>query len=170
MERGNGIRSTAWTNAMSFVLCAALAGYAAGAHAESALGGSGARANIDLRIVIPAIVRAKALADPRSLPISELDVERGYVDVDDASSLVLTSNTASGYELSVAFDQRLVSRVAVRIQGSTLEAASQGSWLHVDAPKMIEAPVRVGYRLYLAPGAHSGTYRWPVALAFAAGA
>ena len=153
-----------------FILAIMQGAFMAQARAESMTGAPGAQAHIDFRIVIPAIVRARALTTPRYLPVGADDVARGYVDVDDATSLVLTSNSPSGYAVAVAFDERLVSRVEVRIQGNTLEASSRESWLHVDAPKMLEAPLRVGYRLYLAAGARAGTYRWPVTLAFGVGA
>jgi hypothetical protein len=149
-----------------FILAIMQGAFMAEARAESMTGTSGAQAHIDFRIVIPAVVRARAFTTPKYLPIGEDDVARGYVDLDAATSLVLTSNNPSGYAVSVAFDERLVSRVEVRIQGNTLETASRDSWLHVAAPKMLDVPLRVGYRIYLAPGARVGTYRWPVALAF----
>jgi hypothetical protein len=152
------------------LLAAALAVFMPGAHAESASGTSGAQASIDFRIVIPVVVRARAQSAPQFLPIDEGDIARGYVELKDATSIVLTSNSTSGYAVSVVFDERVVSRVEVRIQGRTLEAASQGSWLHVDAPRMADVPLRVGYRLFLAAGTRAGTYRWPVALAFGSGA
>ena len=152
------------------VLAAALTAFTGAAYAAGGSGSSQVRSSVDFAISIPAVVRAKALTEPRSLPIEDSDVLRGYVDVDEGSSLVLTSNAASGYSVSVAFDPRLVARVAVRIQGSVLEAASQGSWLHVEAPRMIDAPLRVGYRIFLTSVARAGTYRWPVALAFGTGA
>jgi hypothetical protein len=113
------------------------------------------------------MVRVKAQSDPAVVPIAQADVARGYVDVDEATSLVLTSNNPSGFAMSVAFDERIVSRVAVRIDGRVFEAASQGSALHVQAPKWIGKALRVGYRLFLAPGTSAGTYRWPVLLRFA---
>ena len=170
MDRKQAHRGVKRAGAACLVLCAALAAFAAGARAEGTSGAVHVRASVDFGIVIPAIVRARALSQPIDLPISEGDISRGYVDLDGATSLVLTSNSAAGYAVSVAYDPRLVSRVTVRIQGASLEAASQGGWLHVDAPKLIETPLRVGYRLYLAAHAHAGTYRWPVALAFAPGA
>lgn len=148
----------------------ALAAFAAGTHAESGTGTHYARASINVRVVIPVVVRVKALLQPQSLPIREADVARGYVDLDDATSMRLTSNSLSGFSLSVAFDPKLVSRVIVRMQGLAVEAGAPGSWIHVEAPKMMDAPLRVGYRLYLAPGAHEGTFAWPVSLAFGADA
>lgn len=138
------------------------------AHAESAIGQSRAQVGIDVRIVIPAFARVKTQSDPGVVPIAKADVARGYVDVEDATSLVLTSNSPSGFAMSVAFDETIVSRVAVRIDGRVLEAAAQGSALHIQAPKLVEKAVRVGYRLFLAPGAVAGTCRWPVLLRWAA--
>jgi hypothetical protein len=40
--------------------------------------------------------------------------------------------------------------------------------VHLPARKMIDTPMRIGYRLYLAAGAKPGRYRWPVALRFEA--
>jgi hypothetical protein len=137
------------------------------ARAESAPGAANAHAHIDVRIVIPAFVRVKAQSDPAMVPIAEADVVRGYVDVDEATSLTLTSNSPSGFAMSVAFDEAVVSRVAVRIEGRVLEAAAQGTDLHVQAPKLVDRAMRVGYRLFLSPGAAAGTYRWPVRLRFA---
>ncbi len=170
MDRGQANRSAMRKGAVCLALCAALVAFSAATRAASATGSPHARASVDFAIAIPAMVRARALTEPLELPISERDIARGYVDLDAATSLVLTSNSAAGYAVSVAYDPSLVARITVRIQGSSLEATSQGSWLHVDAPMQVAVPVRVGYRLYLAAHAQPGTYRWPVALAFAAGA
>ncbi|MGZ5104911.1 MAG: hypothetical protein ACXWHB_10720 [Usitatibacter sp.] len=162
-SRTRPIMGSTFTAAAAFALFA-LAG--AGAHAGSAIAPARAQASVDMRIVVPAFVRVEAQASPGVVPIGEADVARGYVDVDDATSLVLTSNSRSGFAMSVVFDERIVSRVAVRIAGLALEAASQGSALHVQAAQMVAKPLRVGYRLFLARGAVAGTYRWPVILTF----
>ena len=151
-----------WLLVMGFALAIA----ASGAHAETATGTSRAQAGIDVRIVIPAFVRTSAQSDPAEVPIGEADVARGYVDLDDATSLVLTSNSPTGFTMAVAFDERLVSRVAVRIDGRVLEAAGPGE-LHVASRMIVDKALRVGYRLFLAPGASAGVHRWPVSLRFA---
>jgi hypothetical protein len=148
------------------ILALALAIAAPAAHAESVAGASRAQASIDVRIVIPAFVRTNSRSDPAEVPIGEADIARGYVDLDEATSLVLTSNSSSGYMVSVAFDERLVSRVAVRIDGRTLEAAAPGE-IHVPSRKVVDKLMRVGYRLFLAPNAAAGVHRWPVMLRFA---
>jgi hypothetical protein len=144
----------------------ALAIVASGAHGESVTGTSRAQAGVDVRIVIPAFVRTRSQSDPVEVPIGEADVARGYVDLDEATSLVLTSNSPTGYTMAVAFDERLVSRVAVRIDGRVLEAAAPGE-IHVASRMIVDKALRLGYRLFLAPGASAGVHRWPVMLRFA---
>jgi hypothetical protein len=148
-------------------LAAALAIFSAASHAESMAASARAQSSIDVRIVIPAFVRVKAQTDPGVVPIAEADVARGYVDVEDATSVMLTSNSAQGFAISVAFDETVVSRVALRVDGRAFEAAAAGTSLHVPAPRLIDKALRVGYRLFLAPGTVAGTHRWPVLLRFA---
>src|SRR5690348_3042413 len=83
----------------------------------------------DLQIRIPAVVYAKPLTGPRELAIGVDDLHRRYVDAQ--GSIVLTSNTASGYRLSVALDPRVLSGAVIRIQGQTLDAREAQTSFHV---------------------------------------
>ena len=148
-------------------LAAALVAAATGAQAMSSAGETRAQANIDFKIVIPVVLRVKAVDQQAEIAVTEADLARGYVEVAQGTSLVLTSNNRAGFGVSIAFDGGLLSRVVARIHGQDLESGASGGSLHIEAGKLIEAPMKVAYRLYLAPGAHAGTYRWPVALSFA---
>lgn len=121
---------------------------------------------VQVAIVIPAIVRIAALHHPERLAIGEQDIARGYVELDEATSLTLTSNSRAGYSLAAAFDPSLLSRVSVRIQGQQLAFDGEQSSLPVHSARMHDEPLRVSYRLYLHANAVAGTYRWPVALSF----
>lgn len=147
------------------VLCIACPVYG-----DANVGGPAGRAALNLRIVIPVFVRAAGLSHPERLEIGEQDIARGYVDLDDATSLSLTSNSRAGYSVSAAFDPSLLSRVVVRIQGQSLAFTGGNGNGAVSAPRMAAALVNVGYRLYLGAGTAAGRYRWPVALAFGAAA
>jgi hypothetical protein len=148
-----------------FVLVALAALSPGSALAGSSVGTIRAQTAIDFAIVVPAMVRVKALVQPDRIAIGESDVARGYVDLDEASSLLLTSN-GRGYHLSVAFDGSILERVRVRIEGEQFEIANGAGGVDVRAARLVDAPVRAGYRLFLKPGVQAGTYRWPVALAF----
>ena len=156
----------AWRRWALRLVAAALAIAAPLAAAEGSRVENAAKASVDFRIVIPVVLRAEQLREPGSLALAQADVARGYVDVEEGASLVLTSNNRAGFDVSLAFDPALVSRVVARLAGQALEADGAAGSLHVDAPKLLREPVRVGYRIYLAPGAHAGSYTWPVRLAF----
>jgi hypothetical protein len=145
---------------------AALCIAASPAFADAATHSPASRAALQLRIVIPTVVRAAGLSHPERLEIGAQDIERGYVDFNVATSLSLTSNSRSGYSVSAAFDPSLLSRVVVHIQGQALAfTGGQGNGA-VNAPRMTDVPVNVGYRLYLNAGTVAGRYRWPVVLSF----
>ncbi|MGZ5034378.1 MAG: hypothetical protein ACXWAC_14370 [Usitatibacter sp.] len=136
------------------------------ARAESGVGARGVAARLDFAIVIPAFVRVKGLRQPDQIAIGEAHVAQGYIDVDDASSLLLSSNGRGGYHLSVAFDAGMLERVLVRIAGQRLEITNGSGDMDVRAARLVDAPVRASYRLYLKPGLRAGNYRWPVSLTF----
>jgi hypothetical protein len=125
-----------------------------------------AKASVDFRIVIPIVLRAEHLREPESLAIAQADIARGYLDVEEGASLLLTSNNRAGFDVSIAFDSAVILRVVARLAGQSLESDGAGRALHVDASKLIREPVRVRYRIYLAPGVRAGIYAWPLRLAF----
>jgi hypothetical protein len=151
------------------ILALVLATFAASARAESAQAPGQAAAHIDMRVVVPAVVVARGGHAPRDLVVGETDLARGYVDIPEDTAAVVTSNGAGGFALSVAFDRQVVSEVQLRLHGAALRAVAAGSWLHVDAPRMSDAPLRLGYRLVLAVGTRAGVHRWPVVLSFQPG-
>ena len=152
------------------LLAAVLAIAAPGVRAASAAGTSGAKASVDFHIVIPVVLRMKPVAQVDHVSITDAEIARGYVDVEDATSMRVASNSRSGFAVSLSFDARLVARVVARIHGREVDVGTTGSSAHIDAEKLIDAPLQVGYRLFIAPGTPPGTYRWPVTFALVAGA
>jgi hypothetical protein len=140
------------------------------AHAEAnaARGGSKASAHLNFRIVIPAIVRVKALTQASRFTITQNDVDRGHLDLDAASTLMLTSNNRNGYIVSANFDAEILEGVEIKLPNQTLRAnASKGTkTMHVQSSILVDEVIGVGYRLYLKSGLKAGHYHWPVALAF----
>ena len=138
------------------------------AHAETnhARGINNAAAHLNFRIVIPAIVRVKALSQPVNIKIEQTHIDRGYIDLDAASSLQLTSNSRRGYMLSANFNAELLEKIEVKLPHKTLHANERSSNMHVESPILIDEVVGVSYRLYLKPHVQAGEYQWPVALTF----
>jgi hypothetical protein len=114
-------------------------------------------------IRIPAILRVKALAPPPRLTVTAEDVARGMLELDEATIVSLQNNCRSGVTVSAALGEGDFARVEIRLAaGDPLaDAAHLGFW--GTEPR----EVRVGYRLYLKPGAAAGVRAWPVALRFA---
>lgn len=148
------------------VLCAACAVLSTASHAESVTSTSRAQAGLNFRIVIPPIVRVKPVAQPTEITIEPGHVAQGYVDLEGASVVVLTSNSREGYQVAARYDTSLLAHVDVRVANQNIRVASGYGSARVRSPLMTNAEVAVGYRLYLNPEVVAGKYAWPVALAF----
>ena len=135
-------------------------------YANGHIGTSSAGARIDFRIVIPAIIRVAAVAQPERIVVEARHVAQGYIDLDAGTSVKITNNTRGGFLLTASYDAQLLSMVEVRISGQNLTASSGTGSMRVESGIVVDKLVPISYRLYLAPGARTGDYRWPVALAF----
>ena len=133
--------------------------------AESRLGATGTQASLNIRIVIPAIIRVTPVTQPDYIAIGDQHIAQGYIDLDAGTSVKLTVNTRDGYLLSARYDSQLLSRVEIRVSSQNLTASTGFGSMRV-AGLIIEKLVPISYRLHLAPGVRAGEYRWPVALAF----
>jgi hypothetical protein len=138
------------------------------AHAETnnARGGTSAAVHLNFRIVIPAIVRVKSLSQAASITIEQAHIDRGYIDLDAASSLQLTSNSRRGYMLSANFNAELLEKIEVKLPHKTFHANARSTNMHIESPILIDEVVGVSYRLYLKSHVQAGEYQWPVALTF----
>lgn len=134
--------------------------------AESAVGSTSARASIDFRIIIPAIIRVSTIAQAEHIVVEDRHIAQGFIDLDVGTSLKLTSNNRNGYQLSASYDAELLSAVDVRISSQNMTASSGFGTMRVAAGLTVDKVVPVGYRFHLLPGIRAGSYRWPVALAF----
>lgn len=150
------------------LLTAGLLPCAASAYEGTATGNGAltARAFLDFKIVIPAIVRIGSMRQPDGITIEARHVAQGYIDLDQATSLTLTSNSKLGCELSVAFNRSLISRVVVKSGSQEHEVQSANGSFPIAQGRTNNQPVHIGYRLYLQDTATVGNYPWPVALKF----
>lgn len=150
-----------------FAVVAGLAG-AASAHADAGTPvNAKASASINLRVVIPTVLRVSTVSQPATVQVDASHVAQGYVDLDQATMLQLASNSRRGMDLGIALDAQLVSRAVVRILDAEIHAEGGHSTNRIALQPVVDQPVRVSYRLYLNERARPGTYRWPVSLMFA---
>ena len=125
-----------------------------------------ASASIDLRVVIPTVLRVSTVSQASTVRIDESHVAQGYVDLDQATMLQLASNSRRGMDIGIALDGQLVSRAVVRMLGVEIEVEGGHSTSRIASQAVVDQPVGVSYRLYLNARAEPGTYRWPVSLMF----
>jgi hypothetical protein len=121
---------------------------------------------LDFKIVIPPVLKVTPLTAPRRLVIEQTDIERGYVDLHEASSLAIATNSRHGFMLSAQIDSTLLERAEVHVANQTLRAASDLSSMLVQLPQRSHSSIGVSYRLHLKQQTRAGEYRWPVALTF----
>ena len=107
---------------------------------------------------------------PETLQITELDRERGYVDISVPTEIVLESNLPRGVLLDVRVPQGLFT--AMRIDGDTAaDLPGEGGMIAVrwDTPTS-GGPLRLRwkYRFVLDRAVPPGRYDWPVQVAWQA--
>ena len=134
--------------------------------AESRADTAGARASIDFRIIIPAMIRVTVVTQPDNILIEDRHIAQGYIDLDTGTSVKLTSNTRDGYLLQASYDSRMFSSVEVRVSSQYLTASMGFGSMRVASGLIIDKLIPISYRFHLMPGVRAGHYRWPVALAF----
>jgi len=139
------------------------------AHAESAVGRSTTSAHFDVRVTVLPAVKVQSLQQPGDLVVTAEDIQRRYIDVSGAGAPMLTSNSPFGYAVSVWFDERIVSHLVLQIDDSRIAVDASGTTVPVAPPGLQSSPIRMAYRLFLSPTARTGTYSWPVRLAFGLG-
>jgi hypothetical protein len=143
----------------------ALAGVAL-AGAVNAPAAAGDRAQVQLH----ATVQARALIDsqrlPRQVVVSEEDVARGYVDLDQPVELGIRSNHPGGVRLDFNLNSQQLEAIDVR--ASEGAEARGGSVLVPQAERGLRAHrVSLKLRLKLAPGAAPGTIAFPLTVSLA---
>lgn len=123
-----------------------------------------AQAQLSVGATILTTIRVKVMSQPSQISIERKHVAQGYIDVEDGSVLLITSNSPDGFMMSVSFDPILITNVTTRLsQGGATEGEGM---IPVRTQQVRDEPIRVSYRLHLSPQAHTGNLPWPLALSF----
>jgi hypothetical protein len=147
-----------WQNlariATAFAVCAVL-----GAMPQAQAGP--ARADIQVSVTVMARTLIDSESSPRQLEVSAVDVARGYVEVQGATSLLVTNTNRRGYVLSVWPQVPVFSTVVVSSGDSQAELGADGGEIFERRwGKML--PLALDFRFMLAPGVKPGVYPWPL--------
>ena len=150
-----------------FGLAALIALAAPAVQADPGSGPLQARASIDLRVVIPEVMRLALLEQPADLQISERDSALGEVRVTGARILLL-ANDPRGYALQASLDAGF-SEAAIEGLPTPVRITSRSE--AIPMPSMVGKPAPpphpVEYRFRFPPGLAPGTYPWPLVLSIA---
>ena len=131
----------------------------------AAAGEKKAETRMQVSATILTMLKIKVTSQKSQINIEQMHVAQGYIDVTDASAMLITSNSSEGFMMSLTHDPELVSRVSATLtQGGIMSHGE--SMIRVRTQQVRDEPMRISYRLYLNPRARVGSQPWPVALSF----
>jgi len=115
---------------------------------------------------VGATVRARTLiqseSSPRELEVSAEDVRRGYVELHQATRLLVTNTSPVGYALDVWPEVQVFKDVAIRNADSQQVLDENGGEIIERGVSGAMSPLVLDFRFTLAPGVVPGRYPWPL--------
>ena len=124
-----------------------------------------AETRMQVSATILTMLKIKVTRQQSQIDIEQMHVAQGYIDVIDASAMLITSNSPEGFMMSLTHDPELVSRVSATLTQGGITSEGE-NMIRVRTQQVRDEPMRISYRLYLNPHARAGTQRWPVLLSF----
>ncbi|OGT19772.1 MAG: hypothetical protein A2V90_04345 [Gammaproteobacteria bacterium RBG_16_57_12] len=114
------------------------------------------------------VVSATTVYQLPSVQISREDIDRGYVDVRDATVMEIRTNSRKGYYLAFEGGAGPFSAIAVLERGRTTLLADGKGMVHQAAGQGLKGEQKaLSYRFYLAGDAKPGVYAFPMAVSVA---
>jgi len=113
--------------------------------------------------VVP-VARIERQSTPPDILITPLDLERGYVEVDEPVALVICSNSPGGYALDLDRVSPLFSSLVVRGLASEQSLGAEGGTIVQRWQNAHVATLSLRFRFVLLPGLNAGRHAWPVQL------
>jgi hypothetical protein len=137
---------------------------AGGGAADSGARAAESRAYIAIGAHVQAIARIQSASEPRELRLSTNDLRRGFVDVEQPTSLLVNSNSPNGIALDLTALSPMLSSMIVYGLGSEQALGADGGTLiqRWERPQSLRLALK--FRLVLAPGLAPGRYPWPLRL------
>ena len=123
-----------------------------------------AQARLHVSATILTMIKVGVTSQPSQISIDQIHVAQGYIDIEDGTVLLITSNSPDGFMMSLSHDSTIVARVAVRL--SQASAFEEREMIVIRTPAIKQVQTHVSYRLYLNSNVQAGIRPWPVALSF----
>lgn len=131
----------------------------------SAAGAKEARTSIAVTASVAAMARIESESQPDVLDISAADLQRGFVEVLQATALTIRSNSAQGFALDVATLSPIVTSIIVRGFDGEQSLGSEGGTIVQRWQGARVVNLSLTFTLVLAPGMRAGRYPWPMRVA-----
>jgi hypothetical protein len=152
------LNTTNSTRFSSFVAMLAVALCGAAAAKES-------HATLVVTAAVNAVADLTVASAPQALEVTPADLQRGYIDVTEPTTLRVHSNSPTGFALDVlTVAPMLASMVVAGLASEQILGADGGTLVQRwRAPGSVDLTLE--FRLLLAPGLSPGRYPWPLRLA-----
>jgi hypothetical protein len=131
----------------------------------TAAGARDVHSDFSVSVMVRAVANLEIQSAPAGLDISNADLQRGFIDVDQPTQLTVRSNSPSGFALDVlTVAAPMVSSMVVEGLNSNLTLGAEGGtivqrWQHPQAMNL-----SLKFRFALTPGLPPGNYPWPLRL------
>ncbi len=123
---------------------------------------AGTSATMHISAVVLARANLNIIKQPPELVVTDADVRRGFVQVQEGSMIELKNNTRAGCLLSFAAQGLPFQETTVSVMGRDVVLGQDGGL--VNLPVSGRTTVSLGYRFILAQGTQPGTYAWPFSI------
>jgi hypothetical protein len=125
---------------------------------------SSVRSEIAVTAFVPAQTVARQVSQPSEITITAADVARGYVDIQAASQLRITSNNPIGYIVDFFSRLPIFTSVTVSSAGGSADLGPDGGAIIQRGQQGRDMPLQLSFRFNLTAQIQPGTYPWPLAL------
>jgi hypothetical protein len=122
------------------------------------------RATFGVSVTVNPVARINH-ESPDHIVITDLDIQRGFVDVESNSAIQVSSNSTAGFALDIYSVSNIFNNVVINgVDGEVRLNAEGGSivhrWSHAQTQSML-----LSYRFVLRPDIQPGTYSFPLQMA-----
>jgi len=119
-------------------------------------------ATVNISAVVLARANLNIVKQQLELVVTDADVRRGFVQVQEGSLIELKNNTRAGCLLSFEAHGLPFQETTVSVMGRDIVLSQDGGL--VNLPVTGRAMVSMSYRFVVAQGTQPGTYAWPFSL------
>jgi hypothetical protein len=117
-------------------------------------------ATLQVTAIVRHFFKLQVLSQPHSVPVTQRDIARGYVEVAMPVQLAVESNSREGYTIQFMRHGEAFQLAHVQGLGQELRVASEGAMNWQPAARRQTLEFR--FRFNLAPQVAPGDYPWPI--------